>query len=208
MPSNLPLSRRLLEGGALATLVTSAYFAVGHRVTATNPVPTSGFEPAVPFVPETVWLYLPGYCALLVAALATLRDPMAFRRALVAFAVVTAVAIALFMAHPVASPSRLDPEGGDATVALLRWLHRNDPSTNAFPSLHVTYVVLSAGMIARCRPRARWFVWALGAAVAVSTLTTRQHWLGDALAGALLGAAGLWWWGFAPQAEASAMRRA
>lgn len=192
--AELPFTRRLLEAGVEATAVSAVYFAVGGRAAERHPVPTVAIEPTVPLVPFTVWLYLPGYAALFLFAVGVVRTRARFRRALLAFAGVTAVAVALFVAHPIAGPTREAPDGDGPTLALLTWLYANDPSTNAFPSLHVANVVLCVGMISRCAPRARVAAWILGALIVASTLTTRQHWLGDALAGAVLGAAGFAWW--------------
>ena len=82
---------------------------------------------------------------------------------------------------------------------IFHWLDR---PYNSWPSLHVTQTFLAAAAMTR------WWraagksgkvvaLWTLWAALAVSTLTTKQHFLWDALTGLALGAA-TWWFGLRP----------
>ena len=65
------------------------------------------------------------------------------------------------------------------------------------PSMHVAYSVITGfmgAMIARSAGL-RWFHILLAAGIAVSTLTLKEHYVADAVAGIALGlGGGLWWW--------------
>jgi membrane-associated phospholipid phosphatase len=83
--------------------------------------------------------------------------------------------------------------------ASFHWLDR---PFNSWPSLHVAQTFLAAiGMThwwvregRKLRIMALWVLWT---ALALSTLTTKQHFLWDALTGFALGLAG-WWFGLRP----------
>jgi membrane-associated phospholipid phosphatase len=65
---------------------------------------------------------------------------------------------------------------------LLLWERRYDSASNAFPSFHVTWAILAALAYSRAWPRWRFLWWALGAGIALSTITTGMHTLADVAA--------------------------
>ncbi len=69
---------------------------------------------------------------------------------------------------------------------LLLWERKYDAATNAFPSYHVTWALLSAAAYSRAFPRFKALWWALGGAIAASTLTTGMHTLADVALGCLV----------------------
>ena len=86
------------------------------------------------------------------------------------------------------------------TAPLYGWFHWLDRPYNAWPSLHVSQTFLAAIAISRwwkarglhLRIVTMWILWT---ALTVSTLTTKQHFLWDALSGLGLGIL-TWWFGF------------
>jgi hypothetical protein len=86
------------------------------------------------------------------------------------------------------------------TAPLYGWFHWLDRPYNAWPSLHVTQTFLAAAAISRWW-KARGLhlrivtMWVLWTALTISTLTTKQHFLWDALSGLGLGVL-TWWFGF------------
>ena len=117
-----------------------------------------------------------------------------FRAALAVVAASTLLAVAAFVGLAVPAPHRPSPGDAGVAAAMVRWLYTVDPPANAFPSLHVTNSVICAGVVRRLWPRAGALAGALAAGVAISTLTLRQHWLADVVAGAILGSLGLAAW--------------
>lgn len=96
--------------------------------------------------------------------------------------------ILLFVAIPLVAPPRpFVPSGifGD----LLTFERSLDTQGNAFPSYHVIWILLSIGCYVDRFPRARWFLWGVGAAMVLSCVATGQHAIVDVVAGLITGAA-------------------
>lgn len=149
-------------------------------------------DQAMPLWPWTVWVYLSAHLVVLTAFWLT-RAPGARTRFAAAFAVAIALSAFVHWAWPVRFPRELFPlQGGGPAVAVLAGLRAVDHAGSAIPSLHVAMVALAALQLAR--DRNRWApaiaLWAL--AVTVSTLTTKQHYAVDAVAGVALAAAVDW----------------
>lgn len=152
-------------------------------------LPLSAVDLAVPFWPWTVFVYLSDYLLLFVA-FQCCRTRASADRFLFAEFFVIAAATLTHWAYPVAFPRALFPLPADlmalpATAMTL--LRTFDAETSCLPSLHVAAALLAPLLISRDAPRA--FPWLLGWAVlvALSTLTTKQHYALDVVAGALLG---------------------
>jgi len=134
----------------------------------------------------SLWVYVPLAPALLID-----------RRELVSYAVATmalsAVGFAIFILWPTAIPK---PEINWSQHPSVSYLKAVDASGNAFPSLHVAFAVFTAVWLGRILraigagrlARALNWLWCLG--IVYSTLAVRQHVALDAIAGAILGAAG------------------
>lgn len=144
---------------------------------------------AVPFVPWTIWLYL-GQFPLTFLALWWAADDETRSRTCYAMLAATLVAFAVFVAYPTTA-ERAGVGLPGATGLAYRLVYRVDVPTNCFPSLHVALAALSAAGLAAHGRGAR--AGAIGGAVliAASTVTTKQHYLVDAVGG-LVVAAGAW----------------
>lgn len=80
---------------------------------------------------------------------------------------------------------------------LLEAIRSSDHPWNAWPSLHVVHVILLAGLVDRWtaveqRPQRRPILGLVVMLVILSTFTTEQHYVWDAMTGAFTGALG-WW---------------
>ncbi len=163
-----------------------------------KPLPMSPVDSAVPFVPVTIWIYLSDYFFIIGAyLLAKRREPsVRFILALVSVEVVSLVIFILF-------PTIIDraafplPVGEMGPTLKFAWdtLRTADKPTNCFPSLHIGTVGVSLLLLIRVRrglERAGWILWA--GLIAVSTLTTKQHYFIDILGGALVAGLSDWFW--------------
>lgn len=150
---------------------------------------------ALPFWPDSIYAYSMVYvCALY--PLFSVRSSRLFSRTVVAYGWLMALSLLIFAAFPVTSVDfRADVRGLDLS-RLSHWGTRLtyfvDPPTNCFPSMHLSFAVLSMLVAYSARP-----LWGLVAApvvasIAVSILTMKQHFIADGLGGALL--AGAVWW--------------
>lgn len=172
---------------AVATLVHAVAYGIPNRLPIHAPValPLIGIDRAVPFLPVTAWIYWSDYL-LLFAAYQWTSQPNRFIRA---FASTLVAAVAIHLAFPTVYPRELFPiPASTDRVTLWAFLHFRslDAATSCLPSLHVA-LALVAALSVRGRPHATALtLWCL--LIAISTLTTKQHYLWDVLAGAVLGA--------------------
>lgn len=201
----LPLPRRLLEAAVAASAVTLIYGAAGLADLPRQAPLALPIDAAIPFVPATVWLYLPGYWATFLLAVWSLREARAFRAALAAFLLMTVLATPFFLLWPVHGPRPAPPLDETVTAALVRWTYAHDPDVNTFPSLHIANATLAAVLVTR---RGRWpgaVAWTLALGVYASVLLLKQHWIVDLPGGWALAAVGLAAW--RGQVEAGTMFR-
>lgn len=163
LPGEPSFARRLLLACALASAVLSSHILIGLNAPARLPPPAIGLDGAIPLLPATAWVYLPGYVFAFVAAVALVPTWKEFRAALESFLLVSAIAFVAFWFYPVATPTRpaLPADAAGAADLLIRWLYGFDPEANSFPSLHVSNAVICAGIVSAKEPRARWPAWAL-----------------------------------------------
>lgn len=187
----------------LALVLAGGYFSVGHGLE-----PHDGrhflalpIDNSIPFIPATVWIYLPALVASIVLAVALIQDRHVFRAAVAAILYSSALNFTFFVAVPLAYPRPpLDllghmtgsvPYGvvsisGDSWSPLIvAWLYSFDPSSCTYPSFHVTFPV-SFALALRYENRRAALVLALVAILLlIATWTTKQHFFVDGFAGAL-----------------------
>lgn len=132
----------------------------------------SPVDRAVPFLPGTIAVYLSQFVFLFLT-LRWQRDA----RVYVPMAIATLISCTIFIFYPttIARP----PVDNAAFDGL--WLF--DVPENCFPSLHVSLALIAAAYW----PRARWIGIAWAIAIAVSTMTTKQHYFVDVAGGIAVG---------------------
>ncbi|QTD45433.1 phosphatase PAP2 family protein [Ottowia testudinis] len=204
LASARPAEPRLLAAGLAAFLLASAAYGLAQRLTSARAVvlPLSALDRAIPFWPASGWVYLAQF-ALLAAAFLSLPTAAARRRFIAAGWVMQALAIACFLGWPVRFPRELFNLPADTPAMhaqLVDWVRGADQPVNCLPSLHAANAVLCVAALARGAAR-RWWLALLPLALAciVSTLTFKQHYVADVVAGLALGAAVSWFfWRRAP----------
>jgi hypothetical protein len=149
-------------------------------------------DDAIPFLPETIWIYCCVYTAMLLP-LFTVRCWRVFQRVALAYTIVIGLSALVFTFFPVTSLGfRPDVSGLDESRFHLWGLKLNfflDPPVNLFPSLHLSIATLAALSSGKVRGVYGVAALALTAAIAVSVLTLKQHFWVDAVAGFALGGA-------------------
>ena len=207
---------RLIHSGNKLPMGFVMWFVAAFMYLTTNHFPLS--EPQllnmtwvdqnIPFLPRSVWIYTSEYLYFGLAY-ASIRSSENLSRYFFSFLSLQAVSVFIFMLWPTTYPRDLYPlpETLDSlTFGLFSSLRTTDTPASCCPSLHVSSITLSALVFWDERRKLfPWFaIW--GAAINLSTLTTKQHYLVDVLAG--LAMAGFFYWLFhrkfqvaAPQAS-------
>lgn len=149
-------------------------------------LPLFAFENLVPFVPWTVAIYLSSFPLVTAAILLIRREDL--QKSVAAIIKIILLLSLIFLLYPTTYPR---PDLPLDTVPFSRlfynFLISLDTPKNCFPSLHVTMTVFMALILRRQNRRlGMWFlVWSL--AIMVSTMTLKQHYLLDIVAGVFLG---------------------
>lgn len=148
-------------------------------------LPLSSIDHAIPFFPMTVWIYL-SEIIICVAAFYSAKDINNLARYLSSIMTITIISVICFIFFPTVFPRLHFPLPVDLdqyTLGLFNWLRRVDYPTNCLPSLHVCYSYLASFVFLQ-EQRAKfpfYFIWA--SLIAISTLTTKQHYLLDVIVG-------------------------
>lgn len=190
LPSVTPGNRvRAMVLGYLAfCMLYLGSFALSHpRATYLEP---SLWDEQVPGIPSSLWVYLSQFVLLPLAFL--LEDRSArLTRAYYAMLAATILSCAVFLIWPTTVGQSMAATHA-LTAEAWRWLYLFDVPGNCFPSLHVALAMLAGWLLAGRRGPWLWLapVWSL--AIALSTLTTRQHRLIDVAGGAAIAFLCLW----------------
>lgn len=166
------------------------YGAVGRITLHLSPqqLEFSAIDRAVPLVPWTLWPYLSIYLIYFVSSYFQ-KDARRFSIFVVAFALAYCIASVIFLLYPTHLPREfldLSSEPG-MNAKMLQLFYHIDKPTNCLPSLHVGTAVICIFPFLGRRPflAGLFAIWAL--IIAVSTLTTKQHYFVDTITGALFG---------------------
>jgi membrane-associated phospholipid phosphatase len=197
LPILIRKENRLIAGPLLFAAAAILYLASNHfHIFRPRLLPLSRIDMAVPFVPQTVWLYVSEYIYFVVIYW-SFRDILNLNKFVYAvFAFLIGCVLVFWLWPTVISrdlfplPQNLDP----LTRLVLTALRRVDSPANCFPSFHVGSVCLSCFIISsEGRWKFRFFlVWAIG--ICLSTLTLKQHYFVDVVSG--LGLAVIFYYAF------------
>ena len=146
----------------------------------------SPIDNGIPFWPAWSWVYSCLYYPGILYLNWTVRDAREFTRMAFSFIVLLGMQMACFYVYPVATPPpwRQMNHGSSWSERLLRLVRRYDRESNCFPSMHVSVATLTAFHMSRTLgPSA----FAFPILILLSCLFTKQHYLIDLPAGALLG---------------------
>ena len=171
----------------VALAVTMPFYLYIGSVVHGGPVhsPASALDRMIPV--EAAWS--PVYLSLLLAALLpafVLHQPALIERTVRAYLAAWLGAFVFFLAYPTIGP-RPESVAGDGFLPwMLRTIWASDFRYNCFPSLHVAQCFIAALACRRVHPGVgnAALVWA--AAVSLSTLFTKQHYVVDVLGGIVL----------------------
>jgi len=159
-------------------------------------LPLSWVDRMTPFMPNTVWIYASEYIFFFAAYIVG-RDFENLNKYLYSFLALQIVSVMIFFVWPTTYPRGDFPLPQDLnalTYYLFSSLRHADAPTNCCPSLHVSSVFLTTFLFLDEQKGKFPFFFLWGSAIAISTLTTKQHYLIDVATGLMM--AVLFYWVF------------
>ena len=143
----------------------------------------NALERAIPFLPWTIWIYFSFF--LFIGSAVFRVDNDLFWRFVVSSSLAALIAWSFVLLLPI-SFIRPDPALIDSELyrQIYTFVHEADPSHITFPSLHVA-VTWICNFLLWNQPGRSWRI-ALGIAISMSTLFTKQHLVSDVIGGVLL----------------------
>lgn len=151
-------------------------------------------DTVVPFIPETVWIYTSEYIFFIVVYI-TCKDMVNLNKYFYSFLVLQISSVFIFWFWPTTYPRELFPLTNDLdplTHYVFSALRVTDTPANCCPSLHVSSVYLSSFIFLDDQKKKFPFFFLWGTAIAVTTLTTKQHYLIDVIAGLAMALVAYW----------------
>lgn len=148
----------------------------------------TSWDQAVPFIPETVWIYLTEYI-FFIAVYLSLNNMYNVNKYFWAFMGMQTFAVMIFWVWPTTFPRDLFPLPADldpVTHWAFSTLRAADTPANCAPSLHVSSVYLASFTFLRDKSKKFAFFMTWATAIALSTLPTKQHYIIDVVLGLAL----------------------
>jgi len=145
----------------------------------------SFFDQIIPFIPETVWIYVTEYFLFISVYLFT-KDLDNTNKYLYSFMGLQTFSVLIFWIFPTTFPRHLYPlsENLDPlTYFLFTQLRALDNPSNCLPSLHISSCYLSAFVFLDEQKEKFIFYFLWASLIGLSTLTTKQHYIIDVVAG-------------------------
>ena len=164
-----------------------------------NVLPMTLVDRALPFIPETIWIYFTEYLIFIVSWVA-LDDPMERTKYWYSYMGILMVSTVIFVLWPTTFPRESFPldgfPGGISKSAFEYFRAQMDTPANCLPSLHVSSCFIASFVFWKVSKPKFWFflVWAI--AVAISTMTTKQHYFIDVWTAILLTVASYYYFYF------------
>lgn len=179
--------RNKITAGALLWLFASAVYLTSNHFPIFEPqfLLMTPIDLAVPFIPNTLWIYISEYVFFVIIYLLC-RDEENLNRYVYSFFALQTTSVLIFWLWPTTFPREAFPLPDDlnaATYFVFSNLRELDSPNNCFPSLHVSSVFLTSFIFLNEQKKKFPFFFCWAAAIAFSTLTTKQHYFVDVLGG-------------------------
>ena len=184
--------------GAFAAIFSASIYLLSNHFPFFPPqlLPMSWFDRNIPFIPITVWIYISEY-PLIIAAFIMCEDMVNTNKYLYSVLTLQVLSVLIFIVWPTTYPresyplpSFLDP----LTHFIFNQLRGTDDPSNCAPSLHVSTVYLSSFLFLDEKSNRFPYFFAWATAVALSTLTTKQHYVIDVFTGFLMAVCMYWFY--------------
>jgi membrane-associated phospholipid phosphatase len=148
-------------------------------------LPMSWVDYGTPFIPQTVWIYISEY-VFFIAVYFNCKDMINLNKYVYSIMGLQIVSVIIFMIWPTTYPRELFPIPKNIdffTYFIFNSLRTADTPASCCPSLHVSSVYLSSYVFLDDQRKKFPFFFLWGTLIAISTLTTKQHYLIDVISG-------------------------
>ncbi len=164
------------------------YFVIGQWTSAwPHYQPFIALDAAMPLSPPWVGVYASLYLCGFILPLVVVRGQELFRQTMKAYLFVMLVSYAGFLLYPTTAPHAEAFVIDGFAAWSLQFLYDLDQPYGCFPSLHVAYSFVGALACYRMHRGAGIAAAGWAALIGVSTVYTKQHFVVDAIAGAIIG---------------------
>jgi len=162
-------------------------FAQRFPIFTARELPLTWVDDAIPFIPTTIWIYTSEYFFFL-AVFLIVRGEQALNEYFYAWIILQIICIPIFWLWPTIFPRHLfglPNELDTMSYFVFANMRVTDLASNCFPSLHVSGVFVSALVLRKhSKTFLPFLIWAV--IISASTLTTKQHYFVDVVAGLIL----------------------
>lgn len=140
----------------------------------------------IPYQPGWVWIYSCLYYPVILYINLVVKSQREFTYVAISYMILLSFHMLFFVLFPVTTPEHMRTCNGQRNLSerFLAFVQRIDQSSNCFPSMHTSVAVLTA---LHLQPKLGPWAWAFPALISLSCLFTKQHYLIDLPAGAVLG---------------------
>ncbi len=187
-----PITRNFIMASLLFIIALPGYLLINAFCSIENAVSLGlNLDDKIPFLPWTISIYYWIYILIFLPIL-TIRDFELFNAVAKAYAFGIIISLSIFLIFPVTinRPKVVNPENFfDWWV----WLNYTiDRPTTLFPSMHVSNAILSALAIFRWSKKIGYPALIFSIMICLSTLTVKQHFIVDVIAGFILAISAYW----------------
>jgi membrane-associated phospholipid phosphatase len=148
-------------------------------------LPMTAWDKAIPFLPYTYWIYT-SELFLFFSVYIVCKDLINANKYLYSFLALQIASVLIFVLWPTTYPRELFPAPANldwVTALCFGNLRSVDAPTNCLPSLHVSSVYLSSFLYLDEQREKFPFFFGWATLIALSTLTTKQHYIVDVVSG-------------------------
>ena len=206
LPLFINRRNKYIAGSIMYALGYTMYFLTNHYpLSLPVQLHMTAIDRTAPFLPYTVLIYVSEYIYFAFVYI-LLKNHKTINQYLYSFFFLQLISCFIFLVYPTIYPRENFPIPSDLPLWLQNvwyWLRKQDAATNCFPSLHVSSVYLSALVFQKDGPTQNgedlsskikyWVFMIWGTLIALSTLTTKQHYVVDIISGFSMAILCYWW---------------
>lgn len=151
-------------------------------------LPMTKFESNIPFLVWTIWIYFILYPIYMAWAVLSVKSISQMNKTLYSLIILTVLSCIVFILFPITYPRDYFPLPPENSISILifKILRSVDKPSNCLPSLHVGLCYLFAYGFYNENKKKFIIAFILSTIIALSTLTTKQHYIYDIICGFLI----------------------